>query len=315
MTRRDDSAARALDEHIDDLVYGTADPSMDGELTDAVELLQSDAFAVATERPDVQRMRLRVLDGAAAHDQTRRASGRARRATRSPLRARRVAVHAMVALFVCGATAAVAQTDTPPGAMIRTAARTLNLPAPAEPARPSQRDERPAAPAPSPETPLGEQVTPSNDVEAPEMPRGPDGTFAPEGQLLGPDGAPVDGPLPGESPGDVGGPRPVAKPEPPRGPLPPPTDGRQPAPIGQAPRPGAPKPTEGQRPIGEAPRPLPRPPGPAPRPGTPQPRPGGTVPAPGQPAPRPQPLPQPGGTAPAPAQPAPQPQPQPAPSS
>jgi len=315
MTRRDDITARALDAHIDDLAHagshevGAGRPlHLVDDLADAAELLQADADQLAGDRPDSARMRAALLTAAAEHDLASPRSGRERTArrrratSRRAPRAHRVAVHAVVALLVCGATAAMARTDTPAGSAIRTAARTLNLPAPADP-RPSHR------PAPTPTTappsgasqvpgatPDGDHAptpTPGSDAGSPPLVEEIDPRDLPLGAEPPLDGAPM--------PGGPGGDQPLRPGEPPK----PPADGQlnpqptSPPPPGPAP---APQPAPGDQPMPQRP-------------------PAGTAPAPDQPAPpRPQqprpPAPvagAPAGPAPTSAQPQLQPQPQPAP--
>jgi hypothetical protein len=297
MTRRDDSTARRLDELIDDLQHAVPGDGVaaaylqlvEGELADAAQLLQRDAEGIEHVPGDVAALRRRVLDGASAHD---RDSGRARlprlaRRFGRPSIARRVLVPTMAVMVMCGGATALAHTDTSAGAAVRTAARTLNLPAPADPT-PAAPARPPAGGGDAARTPLEKQAGNAGDgaaVEAPplvrdeQVPPMPQPNARTEPRLDG-DGNPIAGSVPGSDrprpqrpAGDAprpapDGPRPhrpvldgaePTRPKPPQQARPPqdeqprPPHGEHPRPQGERPEPVRPAADSAHRP--QAPRP------------------------------------------------------------
>lgn len=290
MTRRDDIAARQLDEIIDEMQLGCAGEShADGarrlhavpdELADAADMLNEDAMATGHVPRDIASLRRRVLDGAAEHDRSRRRARLPRKARTygRPRLARRALVPTMMFVILLTATTAVAHTDTQAGEMVRTAARTLNLPAPAGPKprpapAPEHRDEVPGdheraeAPDRGHDAPSGGDDGSHGEI-GPGQNADPEAGPRPHEPQLGVDGEPLhpDGPKPSVPPVE-GAPRPPEG----DGPKPQP----QPSPDSGAPKPGP----NGDRPV--APPPGERPPGPngdqkpplPPPPGEPQPQP------------------------------------------
>ncbi len=152
MSRHDDNAARQVDDLVTELQGGPGAGRDDvaylfavsDEIGDAAELLQADADRTGHVPPDVARLRTRVLEGAAAHDRRHRRARLPRKA-RSFNRSfmQRVLAPTMAIMFFVVATTALGHTDTSVGSAVRTAARTLKLPTPAEPQRERAPRERP----------------------------------------------------------------------------------------------------------------------------------------------------------------------------
>ena len=251
MSRHDDTTARQLDEMVDELQHGPGAERDDvaylfavpDELGDIAEALQADADRAGHVPPDVARLRTRVLEGAAAHD---RRHGRARlpRRARTFNRslAQRVLVPTMAIMLCVVATTAVGHTDTSVGSAVRTAARTLNLPAPAEPShdgasRSQSRDEQVPTVAGDPDT--GEVDT--NLIAPQPQPQSTPSTVAPEDEPAGTLPEPGDTLLDGQDapklppPDDsrLQSPPDGSTPLPPKGDLLPPTDEPKLPPTGE----------------------------------------------------------------------------------
>ncbi|MCB0878878.1 MAG: hypothetical protein KDC46_07850 [Thermoleophilia bacterium] len=309
MSRRHDIAgiSNALDDMVDELQHGPAGHAdtvahlhaVPDELADAAQLLQADADGTGHVPRDVASLRRRVLDDAAAYDRRHRRKRLPRRARAFGRvgMARRVLVPTICAMCAFGGATALAHTDTGAGQAVRTAARTLNIPAPADPhpARPPRptRDDRTGHNAGQhtgstagaatdgndgtgsdhiePSAPVGQQ--PGVDGQQP----GIDGQQPRPGikpkPPLDADGNPIDQPRPGDCIGDC--PRPPADGQQPKPPM---QDGQQPPrqpepsrPQGQQPRPPQrpkPPPSDGQQqpPQPQGPAPAPQLQDPAPTP-------------------------------------------------
>ena len=333
----DDATARWLDEQLDLALAqgGTLPPELvDSELGEVIQLFAADAVQL-DEMSDASGVRRRVLEqmgdeqqaaaGAGFVGSLLRGTGRgagvgARGAGWSAGRAWRARKVVMVAgcMVVLCTTLAYADTSTPAGRIVRTAARTLQIPVPAEPKTDAERREdkqarEDARQGASGDDRRGDRERAGEDGRDPSatgesgvaIPGEPgelgengepmhDGMFEPGEQPLPPMGdRPLDGsaPRPGSQlPLDGGATQPAPNPD---GSVPPPPTGEQP-PAGQQPPPGGTAPAPGgtrppaPRPDGTAPQPLPGTQPPPPSAPRPQPAP---QPQPIQPAPAPQPAP------------------------
>lgn len=281
----DDATARWLDEQIDlALARGGELPTdlVGSELGEVIQLFATDVAALDEQpMPDASGVRRRLLEqvGDEAQAGATGASVLVRGAWWSvgrAWRARRVVMVAGCMLVVC-TTLALADTRTPAGRAVRTAARTLQIPVPAEPRRPDAR--------------------PANDRASTGPDERPDGQVAPADPKI--EHPPADAPQPRPAPDDApppspDGERPFDEHEPRVDGgdefMPSPGEGEpMPPPDGQEPQPSYPKPPAGEQPPPDDYMPPPD--------GTKPPPPEGTAPAPA-PAPGTQPPPPPGGTQP-----------------
>jgi hypothetical protein len=141
----DDATARRLDEQLDELIAngGALGDEMAGdELAQVAHLFLVDAanLEMANERA-VRRQLLEQI----AIEEHRGAAVAPRFKFRLMWRVRRVAITAMCVLVACTAVA-VADTKSPAGRAMRTAARAVNIPVPAEPHRAPPHREHPDKP-------------------------------------------------------------------------------------------------------------------------------------------------------------------------